>query len=144
MEEIPASGFPFPARWLRVGDLQLHLFESEDSAPQRHHFGLDVNDFEATYEKVKELGAWEKEGYFSKLYELSGGTVQMYIRGPARNIVEANWPEVPMLGHPVVTENFEKVKAKTDQKPTLYLRPRSASGFQATWPATKDAPNRCR
>ncbi len=27
MEELPpAPGFPFPVRWLRVGDLQLHLF----------------------------------------------------------------------------------------------------------------------
>jgi len=91
-----------------------------------------VKDFEATYEKVKELGARENEGYFSKLYELSGGMVQMYIRDPAVNMVEVNWPEVPMLDRPAVTENIEKVKAKTDQKPTLYLRPRSASGFQAT------------
>jgi catechol 2,3-dioxygenase-like lactoylglutathione lyase family enzyme len=57
IEEILAPDFPFPACWLRVGDLQLHLFESEDPAPQRHHFGLVVNDFEATHEKVKELGA---------------------------------------------------------------------------------------
>jgi lactoylglutathione lyase len=33
MEEIPAPGFPFPVRWLRIGDLQLYLFQSEDPAP---------------------------------------------------------------------------------------------------------------
>ncbi len=47
MEEIPAPDFPFPVLWLRVGDLQLHLFQSEDPAPQGHHFGIDVDDFEA-------------------------------------------------------------------------------------------------
>jgi catechol 2,3-dioxygenase-like lactoylglutathione lyase family enzyme len=26
MEEIPAPDFPFAVRWLRLGDLQLHLF----------------------------------------------------------------------------------------------------------------------
>ena len=26
MEEVLAPDFPFPVRWLRVGDLQLHLF----------------------------------------------------------------------------------------------------------------------
>jgi lactoylglutathione lyase len=38
MEEIPAPDFPFPVRWLRLGDLQLHLFQSEDPAPKGHHF----------------------------------------------------------------------------------------------------------
>jgi len=28
MKEIPAPDFPSPVRWLRVGDLQLHLFKS--------------------------------------------------------------------------------------------------------------------
>ena len=32
MEEILAPGFPFPVCWLRVGNLQLHLFQSEESA----------------------------------------------------------------------------------------------------------------
>jgi hypothetical protein len=27
-EEIPAPNFPFPVRWLGVGDLQPHLFQS--------------------------------------------------------------------------------------------------------------------
>ena len=53
MEEIRAPDFPFPVRWLRVGDLQLHLFQNE-AASKGHHFGLDVDDFEAAYdEKVK-------------------------------------------------------------------------------------------
>ena len=68
MEEIPAPGFPFPVRWLCVGDLQLHLCQSDDPAPQGHHFGIEVDDFEATYKKVRELGVQEESGYFSNVF----------------------------------------------------------------------------
>ncbi len=80
MEEILAPNFPFPVRWLRVGDLQLHLFESEEPAPSRHHFGIEVDDFEAAYEKANELGIVEGSGYFSNVYELPDGVVQLYAR----------------------------------------------------------------
>ena len=33
IEGMPSPGFPFPVRWLRVGGLQLHLFQSEDPTP---------------------------------------------------------------------------------------------------------------
>lgn len=124
MEEIPAPDFPFPVRWLRLGDLQLHLFESDDPAPQGHHFGIDVDNFEATYEKVREFGAREKQGYFSKLYELPDGAVQMYLRDPAGNMVEVNWPDVLQLDRSVVTEDIEKVKSDTNEaaRAILYLK----------------------
>ena len=123
MEEIPAPDFPFPVYWLRVGDLQLHLFQSEDPAPQGHHFSIDVDDFEAAYEKVRERGAREKEGYFSYLYELPDGAVQMYVRDPAGNMVEVNWPDVSTLDRSMVTEEIKKVDAETSEaaKATLYL-----------------------
>ena len=123
MEEIPAPDFPFPVRWLRVGDLQLHLFKSEEAAPQGHHIGVDVDDFEATYEKVGEMGVREKEGYFSYLYELPDGAVQMYLRDPAGNMVEVNWPDASTLDRSVVTEEIWKVDAETSEaaKATLYL-----------------------
>ena len=123
MEEIPAPNFPFPVRWLRVGDLQLHLFESEEAAPRAHHFGLDVDDFEAAYMKAKELGVVEESGYFSKVYELPDGAVQLYVRDPSGNMIEVNWPDVSALDRSVVT-NIEKVDAGTGEaaKATLYLR----------------------
>ena len=124
MEEIPAPDFPFPVRWLRVGDLQLHLFQSDEVAPQGHHFGIEVDDFGAAYEKVKEVGARIGEGYFSKLYELPDGAVQMYLRDPAGNMVEVNWPDVSTLDRSVVTEEIEKVAAETSEAmhATLYLK----------------------
>ena len=35
--------------WLEVGDQQLHLFQRDTPAPEFHHIGLDVDDFEAAY-----------------------------------------------------------------------------------------------
>jgi YD repeat-containing protein len=119
MEEIPAPGFPFPVRWLRVGDLQLHLFQSEHPAPQGHHFGIEVDDFEAMYEKVGEMGAQIEEGYFSSVYELPDGAAQLYVRDPAGNMVEVNWPDVSTLDRSVIGD-IEKV-AVGDEGATLYL-----------------------
>ena len=118
MEELPAPGFPFPVRWLRVGGLQLHLFESDAPAPQGHHFGLDVDDFEAVYRKAGEMGAWVGEGYFSKVYELPDGAAQLYLRDPSGNTVEVNWPDASTLDRCVV--EIEKVPAG-DEGAALYL-----------------------
>lgn len=119
MEEIPAPGFPFPVLWLRVGDLQLHLFQSDNPAPQGHHFGIEVDDFEATYEKVGEMGAQIEEGYFSSVYELPDGAVQLYVRDPAGNMVEVNWPDVSTLDRSVIGD-IEKVAVGAEGA-TLYL-----------------------
>jgi len=120
MEELPAPRFPSPMGWLRVGDLQLHLFQSDEPAPSGHHFGLDVDDFEATYEKAQEMGVQEQEGYFSNLYELPDGAVQLYLRDPAGNMVEVNWPDVSTLNRSVVGE-IQKVDAGSGGA-ALYLQ----------------------
>lgn len=114
MDEIPSPDFPFPVRWLRVGGLQLHLFQSEDPAPQGHHFGLDADDFEAVYSKAEEAGVRITEGYFSKIYELPDGAVQMYLRDPADNMVEVNHPDVSALDRSILGE-IEKVPVKTEE-----------------------------
>lgn len=123
MERIPSPDFPFPVRWLRVGDLQLHLFLSEEPAPGGHHFGLDVEDFEALYLRAKEMGVRVAEGYFSKVYELPDGAVQLYLRDPAGNMIEVNHPDVATLDRSAIGE-IEKVPAESEESAdaTLYLR----------------------
>jgi catechol 2,3-dioxygenase-like lactoylglutathione lyase family enzyme len=123
MEEIPSPDFPSPVRWLKVGTLQLHLFESEETAPTEHHIGLDVNDFEAVYLKAKEIGAQVEEGYFSNIYELPDGAVQLYLRDPAGNMVEVNYPDAAALDRSVIGQ-IEKVPAKSQEstKAKLYAR----------------------
>jgi catechol 2,3-dioxygenase-like lactoylglutathione lyase family enzyme len=114
MEEIPSPDFPFPVRWFRVGRLQLHLLHSEETAPKGYHFGLDVDDFEAVYSRAKQLGVRIGEGYFSKVYELPDGAVQMYLRDPAGNMVEVNHPDASALDRSVVVE-IEKVPIETEE-----------------------------
>jgi lactoylglutathione lyase len=120
MEEIPAPDFPFPVRWLRVGDLQIHLFHTSDDAPSGHHFGLDVDDFEAFYARVKELGIVDTSDYFSRVYELPDGATQLYIRDPAGNMVELNYPDVNDLDRSKFDE-IRKLEAKPGENPVLYM-----------------------
>ena len=120
MEEIPAPDFATPVRWLRVGDLQLHLFRSENPAPAAHHFALDVDDFEAAYLRARELGIAEEEGRYSDVRELPDGAVQMYVRDPAGNLVEVNWPDVTALDRSVIP-HVRKIAGGADA--VLYMRP---------------------
>lgn len=122
MEEIPSPDFPFPVRWLRAGELGLHLFESEESAPGGHHFGLNVEDFEEVYRKAQEMGVRVEEGYFSRVYELPDGAAQLYLRDPASNMVEVNHPDAASLDRSVVGE-IERVPAHTEESASARLYP---------------------
>jgi len=125
MEPIPTYDFAFPVQYLRLGDLQLHLFERGTDAPAYHHIGINVDDFEAAYLRAKELGILERESFFEDMYELPDGSVQMYIRDPAGNLVEIDWPDVNTLDRSL----FPDMKRLGDTVPqtddalraTLYL-----------------------
>jgi lactoylglutathione lyase len=125
MEKIPTYNFAFPVQYLRLGDLQLHLFERQTDAPPYHHIGINVDDFEGAYLKAKELGVLERESFFEDMYELPDGSVQMYVRDPAGNLVEVDWPDVTTLDRSVVTD-LKKLGDSVPQtgdalRATLYL-----------------------
>ncbi|MGH3109722.1 MAG: VOC family protein [Gaiellaceae bacterium] len=125
MEPIPTYGFAFPVQYLRLGDLQLHLFERDTDAPAFHHIAINVDDFEGAYRRAKELEILERESFFEDMYELPDGSVQMYIRDPAGNLVEIDWPDVSTLDRSL----FPDLKRLGDTVPqtgdalraTLYL-----------------------
>ena len=119
MEEVPSPAFSGPVRWLRVGGLQLHLFLDHSHAPERHHFALDVDDFEAAYMKAEELGVRDGDRY-STVRELPDGAVQMYLRDPSGNLIEINWPDVSTLDRGVISE-IQKIGGDPDA--VLYLEP---------------------
>jgi YD repeat-containing protein len=104
MERIPTARFRSPVLWLRLGEQQLHLFESAAEAPRFHHFALDVDDFEAVYSRAKALGLLDPETHGAALREHPSGWVQMYIRDPAGNLVEIDWPDASTLDRSVVTD----------------------------------------
>jgi catechol 2,3-dioxygenase-like lactoylglutathione lyase family enzyme len=104
MEKIPTYNFAFPVQYLRLGDLQLHLFERDTEAAAYHHIGINVDDFEAAYQRARDLGALERESFFEDIYELPDGSVQMYIRDPAGNLIELDWPDVTTLNRSLLPE----------------------------------------
>jgi lactoylglutathione lyase len=102
MEVVPSPDFGYPVVWLRVGDLQLHLFDTSEDAPPFHHLGFDVDDVEAFYVKLNELGLLAHDRFGSTVRELVGGEVQMYLHDPAGNLIELNFPDASQVDRTIV------------------------------------------
>jgi catechol 2,3-dioxygenase-like lactoylglutathione lyase family enzyme len=92
LQRLPTPNFGFPVQWLRVGGLQLHLFERPDPAPTYHHFALAVEDFAGVYERAHTLDAFDRTAFGHHLYELPGDCAQLYLRDPGSNLVEVDAP----------------------------------------------------
>ena len=105
-ERLPTAMFPQgPVLWLRLGPQQLHLFESAGNEPTlRHHFGMDVDDFDAVYEKAKDLGVLDTDAFGASLRGHPMGWVQLYLRDPAGNLVEVDWPDATTLDPATLAE----------------------------------------
>ena len=97
MERIPTATFPEPVLWLRAGTNQLHLFEADETATLRAHVSFDVDDFDALYAKAKDLGILDTRAFGSPLRVHPAGWVQLYLRDPADNLVEVDWPDASTL-----------------------------------------------
>jgi YD repeat-containing protein len=113
MERLPSPNFSQHVEWLRLGDQQLHLFKRDAPAPEFHHIALDVDDFEAAYLKARELGILDEIAFGASVRELPGGAVQMYIRDPAGNLVEIDWPDSSTLDRTIVTN----ITRLSDERP---------------------------
>lgn len=134
MERIPAPNFGFPVAWLRLGDLQLHLFHvAERPGRTYQHLGLEVDDFEGCYLRLKELDAFEQGTRFRYLFELPDGAVQMYFRDPDDNLVEVDWPDVKTLDRSVFGDDLKLLddvfpQGEGNLRATLFLRLRESAG----------------
>jgi len=104
LERVPTPRFQEEVIWFRVGDQQLHLFRSAERAPRAHHYGFDVDDFETAYRRAKELGLLDGETFHQAVRTHPAGWVQMYLRDPAGNLVEIDWPDVSALNPDLVAE----------------------------------------
>ena len=131
MRRIATPTFAFPVVWLRLGTQQLHLFVRPDvQAPRFHHLGLNVDDFEAVYWRAREQRLHDDSAFFSRMYELPDGAVQMYLRDPAGNLVEIDWPDARTLDARI-REGLIPLSATVEQtgdalSATLYLARRHA------------------
>lgn len=131
LERLPTPNFGFPVQWLRVGDLQLHLFERPDAPPTYHHFALSVDDFPRLYAQAREAGAFDGGAFRHHLFELPGDIAQLYLRDPGGNLVEVDAPGASRLPDDVRAD----MRALADDHPqdaenmraTLFLA-RAAAG----------------
>lgn len=104
METIPSYNFGFKTKYLRCGELQLHIFELEDQVPRYQHFAVDVDDFHAAYDAAKAIGALDSTAFRNSVNELPDGCVQMYLRDPDGNLIEIDWPNVETLDRSRIPE----------------------------------------
>ena len=131
LERIPTYNFGFRSTYLRCGDLQLHVFESDDPPHGGQHFALDVDDFHAVHARATALGYLD-DRHGAAIRELPDGAVQMYLRDPAGNLVEVDWPDVATLDR----ARLPGLVRLADQHPqegenraaTLYLRGAAGEG----------------
>ncbi len=124
LERIPTPTFATPVQWLRVGNLQLHLFQSDDEPSPRHHLGLTVDDFDAAYNAVRNH-VDDEWGW--RLVELPSRQVQLYFRDPSGNLIELNWPDGDTLDrsrYPELRRLGDYVPQRPDSEgAALYLEP---------------------
>jgi catechol 2,3-dioxygenase-like lactoylglutathione lyase family enzyme len=105
MRRVATATFRQPVLWLALGDQQLHLFQRDDAeAPRAHHVAIDVDDFEAVYREAKRRGLLDGETWAERARYHPAGWVQMYIRDPAGNLVEVDWPDVSTLDPELLAE----------------------------------------
>ena len=125
MRRVPSPDFEHRVEWLQLGDQQLHLFLRDTPAPEFHHLGLDVDDFEAAYRVAGELGLLDAEAWAPDVRELNDGSVQMYLRDPAGNLVEVDWPDVTTLDRSAVPRiarlDEERPQSAEARAASLYL-----------------------
>ena len=113
MERIPTPTFADPVQWLRVGDLQLHLFLDAGTPPSRHHVGITIDDFDAAFEAVKARTSGE---FGWRLVELPSRQVQLYFRDPAGNLIELNYADADTLDRSRYPE-MERLADHVPQRP---------------------------
>lgn len=125
MEHLPSPDFDIRVEWLALGDQQLHLFLRETPAPEFHHIGLDVDDFESVYVIARERGLLDDKTFAPTVRQLNDGSVQMYLRDPAGNLVEIDWPDADRLDRSVVTDiqhvRDERPQSAQAQRARLYI-----------------------
>jgi len=119
MEPIPTPDWDMDIQWLGCGDLQLHVAAADADPPAFNHMALHVDDLERVYTAVRErddatievldqFADREEPGDAPPVYTLPGGSVQLYVRDPAGNLVEVNHPDVSELDESVLTNVFER------------------------------------
>ena len=116
-ERIPSPDFGMHVEWLRFGAMQLHLFKRGDEAPMFHHFGFTVDDFVGCFERARAIGALDDGFFDGSIHELPDGTLQLYLRDPAGNLVEINGAPLDEQGLARAREAIPQLKRLDEVRP---------------------------
>lgn len=101
LEELPALEFDYPVMFYKINEhQQLHITEWEDMPSYRGHVALQVENFAECFHRFKELGIIDI-GPWGKVRQLPDGTMQMFIRDPAGNLIEISDPNGEAVGDDV-------------------------------------------
>lgn len=93
LEELPAFNFDYPVQFYKINDRQqLHLTEWKDATSFRGHLCIEIDDFNDAFRRFKELGVIDTRPW-GKVRKLPGGTMQMFVRDPAGNLIEISHPD---------------------------------------------------
>jgi len=122
MRRVPSPDFEQHVEWLQLGDQQLHLFRRDTPAPAYHHLGVDVDDFEAAYRLARERGLFDGGVFSPDVRELNDGSVQMYLRDPAGNLIEVNWPDASTLDRSAVPDIRRLAEERSQSADALQAR----------------------
>ena len=88
LEQTATPELGFPAQFFAVGDDQeIHVNELGDVHPERSHFCLRLDDFNAVFARALERGVFEKETW-NGARRLPSGVMQAFVRDPAGNLIE--------------------------------------------------------
>ena len=130
MDLIPTPNFQEPVQWLRCGEIQLHVVETDAEPPSFNHHAVHVDDFEATYRAVMDHDTAEcvsipivDAGFVDghpPVYVLPNDEVQLYIRDPAGNMVEVDAPDADDVDPSVVKNMVDRADVaprEPDQPP---------------------------
>ena len=88
LEAIPAFLFDYPTAFFKFNEeQQLHLTEWDDDYSFRGHICVQVDDINAIFWRMKELGVIDIKPW-GKVRQLPDGAIQMFVRDPSGNLVE--------------------------------------------------------
>ncbi|CAH0996133.1 hypothetical protein EMA8858_02263 [Emticicia aquatica] len=88
LEPIPAFLFDYPTAFFKFNETQqLHLTEWDDVFSFRGHICIQVDDINAIFFRMKELGVIDTSPW-GKVRQLPDGPIQMFVRDPSGNLLE--------------------------------------------------------
>ncbi|MEM1358629.1 MAG: VOC family protein [Bacteroidota bacterium] len=119
LEPVAAFVFDYPTAFFKFKNgQQLHLSEWKDEQSFRGHLCIQVDDFNATFHRMKELGIVDVAPW-GNVRQLPDGAMQMFVRDPSGNLIE-------ITSHPSVKDTIDSTIFEDALfKPGLYVSGRN-------------------